>query len=118
MDTNILIAGGAAVVVSLTVGYFAGATIRDIRAQRLDLIKRVEELEQVAAGKRHTHSVNAALEDMAALAMRLLVEEDTQSEFRRAWIRQLGNIFGVARTGPNAYDPERESGVKVPHKVE
>jgi hypothetical protein len=63
--------------------------------------------------KRHTHSVNAGIEDAQATlqnAYRLAQETRLQAEAIEFWAVKTDSILRDMRQGPTAYDPDRPSG--------
>jgi hypothetical protein len=77
-----------------------------IREQRLAREKQQEP-------RRHTHSVNAGIEDAQSTlqnAYRLAQEARLQAEAIEFWASKTDSILRDMRQGPTAYDPDRPSG--------
>lgn len=102
----------------------------------LQSIRRSVDQTEVILRQRDTHSNVALKEDLAAVVMRLEIEEDQSADVRQAWIRQLEldghplsgeleremrvrraylssarRILDAGRAGPNSFDPDFPSGV-------
>ncbi len=107
-----------------------------IIAATITAINSISYLEEVIETKRDTHSNNALKEDLQATFARLLVDEESDTRVRAAWIEQYRrhgydarlleaeqrraeqrsaryqaalDKLGAARRGPTAYDPESVS---------
>ncbi len=67
----------------------------------------------VARQLRHTHSTAAALEDALAVAWDIIHEQARSLIYAEGRARRIIDILQLTRSGPQAYDPEQQSGKKI-----
>lgn len=67
----------------------------------------LDELKAELARRRHPYPTANGLEDALAVAIDTLLQEEAQSEYRRARLEQLRRIVGEVRVDPLGYDSER-----------
>lgn len=75
------------------------------------LFRDLAQNQAVLNRQRDTHANHAMKEDVGFLAVRILLQARDNSDFLAAWANQIINITGEALPGPNAYNPDRPSGI-------
>jgi len=70
--------------------------------------ERIQYLEEVNAHKRLRHDVTGGIEDVTAILLAELFEEETRAEFRKQRIEKAKSILGDVRN--LRYDAEQPSG--------
>lgn len=67
----------------------------------------LEALKEQLAKRRHPYPTANGLEDALAVAIDTILQEEAQSEYRRARLEQVRRIVGEVRVDPLGYDSER-----------
>ena len=62
---------------------------------------------------RHTHRTAAALEDALAVAWDIIHEQARALAYAESRARRVIDILQITRSGPQAYNPEQQSGKKI-----
>lgn len=72
-----------------------------------------DNIEEILSGRRHPENVVAGIEDLLAVLMRIMVEEDMQAKSRSYWIGRAQAIAQQLRVGPRAYPVDGETGPRL-----
>lgn len=81
----------------IAAAFIAGVLISSAIAYLYRLSVRVQEIEQRAGKVRRTNSDLDNFDDIMAVAVRTLIEEEMQSEVRKARINQLQKMLASMR---------------------
>lgn len=87
------------------------AALNAVQQEHETLTRRIAELEASAA-KRHTQSTQSAFHDALAIALDVLLEDQAESEYRLARIRQLQSVLKVGSSDPYAYPVDPPAGMR------
>jgi hypothetical protein len=90
-----LLVGGLITWLALRVG----GAFRELGRRSTDLERRVDELEDDAERRRHTHRTIAGLED----ALAVLIDTEIEAEAFQARLGTIHRILGKTREGPESY---------------
>jgi hypothetical protein len=84
-------------MMEIAAAFIAGVLISSAIAYLYRLSVRVQEIEQRAGKVRRTNSDLDNFDDIMAVAVRTLIEEEMQSEVRKARINQLQKMLASMR---------------------
>lgn len=107
-----------ALVLVFVGGWLAGQITQELKNVELRMTVLEARLAELENGpKRHTHATTAGLEDALAVTIDVLQEYHLSRAYTEARLKQLNEILGMVRAGPQAYDAEQPSGLlKRPKK--
>jgi hypothetical protein len=114
---GLFIAGAICLIAALAGVFMLGRWTTHIEDQLTDHQRQLkehqeaqEELEEILDGKRHPENTVAGLEDLLAVLMRILIEENVQAKSRVYWIERAQEIAKQLREGPRVYPVDAPTG--------